>query len=186
MTGVGAQLCVSPPSDLKSEIEEEAKKSSVARMGCSPLHPQRLVPSRLIYCLQLQLANRLVLREGSRPVLPGDRSGTGLAVRDERKPRFRVGSITRFGQRSSFAQTAARTSFMLPKPIWQRRKLREQFPCPHCGVTVSGSFKRKRNSSSTVTRIQLSPQRPHPGVDQLLGWQAEARKETRRRGLGAP
>src|SRR5271157_6064133 len=31
MTGVGAQLCVNPPSDLKTEIEEEAKRSTAPK-----------------------------------------------------------------------------------------------------------------------------------------------------------
>ena len=141
MTGVGAQLCVSPPSDLKSEVEEEAKKCKAPKpeWGVRPCILSDLSPiaSFISYNYNSSLDTECFEKEAEQffEAIKNE-LGWMYETRHTDKVRGRI-NFTVWSEVFLCPDCGKDVVYVTEALDQENKKVKEQFACPHCGVTVS-------------------------------------------------
>ena len=141
MTGVGAQLCVNPPSDLKTEIEEEAKRSKAPKpeWGVRPCILRDLSPvaSFIAYNYNTPLDTSRFEKEADQFFEAIDKELAWLyETRHTDKVKGRI-NFTVWSEVFLCSDCGKDVVYVTEALDQTTKKVKEQFPCPHCGVTVT-------------------------------------------------
>jgi 16S rRNA G966 N2-methylase RsmD len=141
MTGVGAQLCANPPSDLKMEIEEEARRSKARNpeWGVRPCILSDLSPiaSFISYNYNAPIDTHVFADEAKRFFEATIRElGWMYETRHTGNVKGRI-NFTVWSEVFLCSDCGKDVVYVTEALDRETKRVKDQFACPHCGVSVS-------------------------------------------------
>ena len=164
MTGVGAQLCYSPPSDLKSEIEEAARASKAPKpeWGVRPCILSDLSPvaSFIAYNYSLSIDSRRFETEAALFFQAIEKElGWLYETRHTEKVQGRI-NYTVWSEVFICPDCGEDIVYVAEALDLATKKTREQFPCPHCGVTITAKAPVAKEKGTVLRQTRQSNVQP--------------------------
>lgn len=148
MTGVGSQLCANPPAALKTEIEEENKKKGLPTpsWGMRPCVLSDLSPvaSFIAYNYNVPLDAQSFKQEAER-FFAAIESELSWLYQTNHKPGVpcRI-NYTVWSEVFLCPECSREIDYVSEALDQSSKKVREQFPCPYCGVSVAKRLLQKK------------------------------------------
>jgi DNA modification methylase len=148
MTGVGAQLCANPPTALKTELEDEYKKKGLPlpAWGVRPCVSSDLSPvaSFIAYNYNVPLDAARFEPEAKKFFAAID-SELSWLYQTNHKPGMscRI-NYTVWSEVFLCPECSGEIDYVSEALDKSSKKVREQFPCPHCGATVAKRLLQKK------------------------------------------
>ncbi len=148
MTGVGAQLCASPPTVLKTEMEDEYRKkgSSLPSWGVRPCILSDLSPvaSFITYNYNVPLDAAGFEREADK-FFAAIESELSWLYQTNHKPGVQARiNYTVWSEVFLCPECSGEIDYVSEALDQSSKKVRDQFPCPHCGATVAKRLLQKK------------------------------------------
>jgi DNA modification methylase/DNA-directed RNA polymerase subunit RPC12/RpoP len=148
MTGVGAQLCASPPSTLKSEIEDAYLKQGRPRpaWGVRPCILSDLSPiaTFIAYNYNVPLDADQFDREAAKFFEGIEKELAWLYQTHHKAGSSCRVNYTVWSELFVCAECSKEIDYVSEALDQSSKKVRETFPCPHCGATVTKRLLQKK------------------------------------------
>lgn len=170
MTGVGAHLCVDPPTALKTEIEEEFRKKALPppSWGVRPCILSDLSPvaSFIAYNYNLPLNADAFQVEAGKFFTAIESELSWLYQTKHNQDTFCRINYTVWSEAFLCPECSGEIDYVVEALDQESKKIREQFPCPHCGVTVAKRLlqKKKEQFFDHYTNAAFSRNRRAPVI----------------------
>jgi DNA modification methylase len=148
MTGVGAQLCANPPSSLKTEIEDEYRKQGLPlpSWGVRPYVLSDLSPvaSFIAYNYNVPV-DADCFESAAKQFFDAIESELSWLYQTNHKPGVacRI-NYTVWSEVFLCPECSKEIDYVSEALDQASKKVREQFPCPHCGATVAKRLLQKK------------------------------------------
>lgn len=148
MTGVGAQLCAIPPDDLKTEIEADCRKEGLPlpSWGIRPCILGDLSPiaTFIAYNYNVPVDSRRFEEQSEVFFKAIDSELSSLYQTTHKDGVSRRFNFTVWSEVFLCPECSGEIIYVNEALDQSSKKVREQFPCPHCGASVSKRLLQKK------------------------------------------